>query len=69
MGYDDYGGGNPHKNATSDHREEGAEKHRRDVVDTGVRRGVEGIWNSENNHTHFPLAGYGSTVDGFKTNI
>ena len=44
-GNDEDSGGNPYKLPKESHREEGMEKHRRGVVNTGGRRVVEVSWN------------------------
>ena len=66
--YEDIGG-NPYKLPKEFHGEDGAEKHRQDVSNTGSRRGVQGIWNADSGHIHHPQEGEGGTVGGFKTNI
>ena len=53
----------------SDHGEEGMDKHRRVMVDTGGRRGVEDGWNAYSRHIHRLQEGDSGTVGGYKTDI
>ena len=68
-GYEKGSGGNPYKLSKTDHRGEGTDKHRWDVVNTVVRRGVEVIFNLYSGHIHRPHTGDGGALDLLKTDL
>ena len=55
-------GGNPCRIPKVYHGEEGTEKHRRDVGDTSVWRGVKGGWYVESSHILWNQSGNSGTV-------
>ena len=69
VGYDKDSGGNPYKLSKSDHRGYSTEKHRRDVVKTVVRRGVEVICNLDSGQIHRPQTGDGVALYVLKTDL
>ena len=60
-------GGNPFKITQVDHREEGAENHRRDMRNKGRQRGFKGRWDVDSGHIHWTQAGDDDAVGGSET--
>ena len=67
--YYEGGGWNPYRITKAYHGEEGAEKHRYYMGNTGGRIGVECGWGAYSIHIHCLRAGDGGAVVRYKTNI
>ena len=63
------GGGKPFNFLKADQGQEGAEKHRWEMGDTGRQRGVDSIWNVDSGHIHWRQEGDSVAVGGSKTNL
>ena len=63
------GGGNPFRIPTSDNGKEGMDKYIWDEGDTGGRRDVESVWDSDVRHIHRPHTWNGGIVGGSTSGI